>query len=118
MLHITLPNHFLEQEFLVSMEENTDGSVSAKKCLSGDGQIDIDSDEAIAKSAVEFAKKKRAKLGGALGGKKRPAVRSSKQPATANAPETDTISASEDFVAVTLDSQGNVKRVLVGDQEA
>lgn len=50
-------------EFLNSMEEYTEGTISAKKCLSGDGPIEIDSDESAIHAAVAFAKiKKRKKL--------------------------------------------------------
>jgi len=49
----------LGMDFLVLMEESTEGTVSIKKCFSGDGQIDVDSDEAELKGALEFAKKKR-----------------------------------------------------------
>ena len=45
-------------EFLTTMEDMTEGTITRQKCLKGDGPIDIDSDEAVAKAAVEFAKKK------------------------------------------------------------
>lgn len=87
-------------DFLTSMEDSTEGTVNARKCLSGDGQIDIDSDEAVAKHALEFGKKKRSK------------IVSSKKRSLQQQPD---ILADEYFVAVTLDSQGCVKRVFLDD---
>ena len=92
-------------DFLIAMEENTDGTISAKKCLAGDGQIEIDSDEVVAKHALEFAKKKRNKpmihKKRALGAKKQSAPKG--------------ILADEAFVAVKLSSAGTVERVYLDD---
>ena len=93
-------------EFLISMEEITDGTVRAKKCLSGDGQIALDSDDAVANAAVEFAKQKRARAG--LGGKRKLLKSSATQSASSKATLAD-----ENFVAVNFDSQLNVVRVYV-----
>ena len=81
-------------DFLQGMEDATEGTVSVKKCLAGDGQIDIDSDEAIInaeKEMYEMRKAKKAKTGGAGAG-------GSIQP-------TDT------FIGVKFDGVGHVKRV-------
>ena len=43
-------------EFLCLIEECTEGSVNKKKCIAGDGKIEIESDDAVAHSAVQFAK--------------------------------------------------------------
>jgi predicted protein tyrosine phosphatase len=98
-------------DFLMAMEENTEGTVSVKKCLKGDGQIDIDSDEAVVAAAVEYGKKKRA----------RPAASSKRRSVVAKAaPKPSTTSGlapSESFVAVTLDSQGRIQRVHLDDEE-
>ena len=99
-------------DFLMAMEENTDGTVSVKKCLKGDGQIDIDSDEAIVAAAVEYGQKQRArpasyKMKRILGGAKTAPKSSS----------TSGLAASESFVAVTLDSQGRIQRVHLEDAE-
>jgi superfamily II RNA helicase len=99
-------------EFLIAMEENTDGTVSVKKCLKGDGQIDIDSDEAIVAAAIEYSKKKLARP--ALGKKKRTPVAAKTTPKSSTA---SSLPASESFVAVTLDSQGRVQRVHLDDNE-
>lgn len=100
-------------DFLIAMEENTDGTVSVKKCLKGDGQIDIDSDEAIVAAAVEYTKKKLArpisnKMKRSISGVAKTAPKSS----TASS-----LTASESFVAVTLDSQGRIQRVYLEDEE-
>jgi hypothetical protein len=86
------------REFLNNMEEITEGVISAKKCLSGDGQIEIDSDEAIIKTAKAFANKKKERL--------------TKRRTSDLVPQ-----ASESFVAVQLDSQGRVFRVYSNDDE-
>jgi hypothetical protein len=100
-------------DFLISMEESSDGSISMKKCLSGDGPIDVDSDEAVAKGAVAYALKKRSAP--ALTAKKRapPTKKSKLGSAPSNGNEA---LASEDFVAVALTSQGTVSRVMVGEE--
>jgi hypothetical protein len=96
-------------DFLISMEEVTDGTISAKKCLAGDGQIELDSDEAVAKAAIEYAKKKRAGPK-SLGGKKLSFAKTS-----ATTSKSGSIPPSESFVAVLLDSQGCVQRVHLDD---
>jgi hypothetical protein len=101
-------------DFLIAMEENTDGTVSLKKCLKGEGQIDIDSDEAVAANAVAYGKSKRAQP---MVGKKRPLVASKKVPGPAPSSTGSGLPASESFVAVTLDSQGSVHRVHLDNDE-
>jgi hypothetical protein len=93
-------------DFLISMEENTEGTITAKKCLSGDGPIEIDSDEAVAKAAKAYylSKKNRPMLG--AGQKKRVVAKTSK-------PESQgqDFLATESFVAVTLNASGCPERV-------
>ena len=48
-------------DFLQGMEDATEGTVSVKKCLAGDGQIDIDSDEAIINAEKEMYEMRKAK---------------------------------------------------------
>jgi regulator of replication initiation timing len=98
-------------DFLIAMEENTDGTVNVKKCLKGDGQIDIDSDEAIVSAAVEYGMKQRA----------RPASHKMKRisgiaKTASKSSTTSGLTASESFVAVTLDSQGRIQRVHLEDE--
>ena len=100
-------------DFLISMEENTDGSVSLKKCLAGNGQIEIDSDEAVAEGAKAYAKNKRAAPRG-LGGQK--FAKKSKS-SHSNSNDQAGIPPSESFVAVLLNSKGLVQRVHVDDDE-
>ena len=95
-------------DFLYSMEELTEGTISAKKCLTGDGQIELDSDEVTAKRAVEYGKKKRSRPSI---GAKRPIK--SKQVSKSKVPG---IEPTESFVAVLLDTQGSVKRVHIDDE--
>jgi len=89
-------------DFLISMEENTDGTISMKKCLAGDGQIDIESDEKAIKDSKTFAANVRArKARGLSAGKKK---------ATA-----ETVG-DEDFVGIELDSQGNIRRMYMDEE--
>lgn len=99
-------------DFLISMEESSDGSITMKKCLNGDGPIDIDSDEAVAKGAVAFALKKRS---APMLSKKHKAPVSKKLKAPPPGHSGTEALASEDFVAVTLNSQGLVTRVIVNE---
>ena len=92
-------------DFLVTMEENSEGTISLKKCLAGDGQIEIDSDGIVAKSAVAFAKKKKSSLIS-----KKPVMGAGKKKTSA-ASGID-VPHDPNFVAVTLDSQGQVCRVF------
>jgi hypothetical protein len=87
-------------DFLITLEELTDGTVSLKKCQAGDGPIEIECDEACAKLATEFAKKK------------------SNQSGNGKVNKTSAISQSccksfSKFVAVMLDSQGKVQRIQI-----
>ena len=102
-------------EFLNNMEEMTDGTISVKKCLSGDGQICLDSDEVVAKGAIKLAKAKqaRAHLGGGLKNKKR---KIGQQKSGASARPGNSL-ADPSFVAVVLDSQMSIRRVHVDDDE-
>ena len=95
-------------DFLISMEEITEGTITAKSCLRGTGPIDIDSDDAIIKLAKDFATKKSNRTLTSKGeGQK------SKCKPDANNPG---LLASDNFVAVSLDSQGNVKRIQLRDE--
>lgn len=78
--------------FLSSIEDASDGTISKNKCLKGDGQITLDSDETINKAAVAYAKSKK----------------SSKAKKVSLA--------DENFVGVALDSQRMVKRVYVDEE--
>lgn len=95
-------------DFLIAMEENTDGTVSMKKCLKGDGQIDIDSDEVVASGAIEYHKNKKSSGPGLLGKKRK---------FTKAKPTSAGLAPTEDFVAVILDNKGLVQRVHADDAD-
>ena len=78
--------------FLSSLEEISDGTISKKKCLDGDGQIALDSDESINKAAIAYAR--------------------SKKRFKANKVSL----ANESFVGVALDSQRMIKRIHVDEE--
>jgi hypothetical protein len=88
-------------DFLFQMEECTDGSVSMKKCFTGDGVIELDSDEAIIKSAIDYAEKKK------------------KQKLSHGKAATEKLSASippdNNFVAVYLESSLAVRRIYLNE---
>jgi hypothetical protein len=98
-------------DFLIVMEETTDGAVTMKKCMNGDGQIVIDSDEVVAKAAISYAKKKRDSVTNKSTGRSVRAYRS----LAAGKQTMGALLADENLVAVTLDSQGCVKRVYVDE---
>lgn len=79
--------------FLSSLEEISDGTVSKKKCLKGDGQIALDSDESANNAAIAYAKSKK----GFSKAKK-------------------AVLADENFVGVSLDSQQMIKRIYVDEE--
>ena len=99
-------------DFLISLEENTDGNVSAKKCLSGDGQIALDSDEVVAKSAVKYAQGKKCRNSnrGPLKALQQSRLAPKNQDSVSPASLADS-----NFVAVVLDSQNNVSRVYADE---
>jgi hypothetical protein len=115
-------------DFLVGLEENTDGSVQAKACLKGQGQIALDNDEDVASSEKLYAKEKRARGTGLTGGNARSAKKSkchsslgvAKDRSSTTAPDEgvakDSAIADENFVAVLLDSQHAVHRVYVDEK--
>lgn len=90
-------------DFLVSMEEWTDGSITAKKSLAGEGHIELESDELVAKGAVEYARNKSKSR---LGGKKRSHAEIS----------ASKIQPDETFVALLMDKNGELSRVHTTDE--
>ena len=78
--------------FLSTLEEISDGSVSKKKCLLGEGQIALDSDESASRAAIAYSKsKKRLK------------------------PNKVSL-ADNNFVGVILDSQNMIKRIYLEEE--
>lgn len=104
-------------EFLTGLEENTEGTVSRSKCLKGDGQIALDSDEVVADAAVRYARE-RAKVAKASGAYKRKgAVVGRGVGQSKVTTKTDVTKGLEsDLVAVVLDKQLNVVRVYGTDE--
>ena len=95
-------------DFLIMMEECTDGSVTVKKCLKGDSPIEIESDESHLQGALEWAKMKR----------QRQITASSKQYAKKRKKYLDKdegFQPDQTFVGMKLDMKGNCKRVYSDD---
>ena len=84
------------------MEESTEGTISRKKCLKGDGPIDIDSDEAAIQGSIAFAKRKKQRVvgRGSLGGKGSATGRPSLAP-------------DQNFIGVILSALGKPERVML-----
>jgi hypothetical protein len=107
--------------FLVQMEESTDGTVQAKKCLAGDGPMALDSDEAVAKAAIRLAKDKRTRA--ALGASKSAkgggrATKIAKTSASSNGRSGTESLVDKNFVAVLLDpGHSRVERIYIDDDE-
>jgi hypothetical protein len=107
----------LTMEFLISMEESTEGTISAKKCLAGDGQIDIESDESAIKNAIAYGKKKRSMASRPPAKKMKLSKGLGKTTGQAEQSLTSGLTADVNFVAVRLDASGQVARVYLGDDE-
>ena len=94
------------RDFLINFEDVTDGAVSMKKCLKGEGQIEIESDEATLAICREYKAKQRSM---ALSGKKIMKKRGALVSKVSAKKDTGPV-ADENFIGVTLTSQGTVKR--------
>jgi hypothetical protein len=89
------------------MEESTEGTISLKKCLKGEGALEIDSDEAAIKGATAFAQRKRPKVSrgmsaGKSGGK--------------SIGEISGLSPDEKLIGVQLGAQGRPERVFLPEE--
>ncbi|KAL7550777.1 hypothetical protein ACHAWF_013987 [Thalassiosira exigua] len=93
-------------EFISMMEESTEGTITLKKCLKGDGPIDIDSDEAAIKGAIAFAKRPRARV--SLAGRGGTKGKSGEGGGG--------IAADPNFVGVKLGAQGKPERVFMSEE--
>ena len=93
----------LTTDFLLLIEESTEGTVSMKKCLNGDGQIYMEGDDYAIQQAREAAKAKTKKKFGV----KRPIKLASKS-TLSNENKTNH---TESFVGVKLDNIGNISRI-------
>jgi hypothetical protein len=81
-------------DFLSNMEECTEGTISVKKCLTGSGQIDIESDENAVKEAKEMD-----------------ALKKKRKPMKATGSKGNETKSSPAFIAVTLGPKGVIQRV-------
>jgi hypothetical protein len=103
------------QLLIISVLKNTDGSIRAKKCLSGDGQIALDSDEIVSRVAVEYAKQKQVRAATDSSNKRRKVGRMGGGVKSSFVASKAASLADDNFVAVVLDSQGSVSRVYAHD---
>jgi hypothetical protein len=95
-------------DFLTSMEENSDGQICRAKCLKGDGPITIDSDEMVAKDALQYAKERK-KQATKTGGLPYKPMKNLKGGGNTHGPAQEGLSS--DLVAVSLDSQLHIIRI-------
>ena len=108
----------MNMDFLFLMEDVTEGTITVKKCMSGDGQIELDSDEAVIKSANAFVKQKKERK--AMMGNKRSmsrcvvrgGIKKRKQENTKKLICKSDVVADESFIGVKLDGQ-KVERVYL-----
>ena len=87
-------------EFITNMEESTEGAITLKKCLKGEGALEIYCDEAAIKGVIAFGQRpaKRPKvIRGSLGGK--------------NGEESAGMRPDNSFIGVQLSAQGRLERV-------
>ncbi len=95
-------------EFISNMEESTEGTISLKKCLKGEGALEIDSDEAAIKGATAFAQRKRPKVSRGMSAGKSSGKRAGES--------TDGVSPDENFIGVQLGAQGRPERVFLPEE--
>ncbi len=96
-------------DFLNTMEDCTEGTISAKKCLAGNGQIEVESDDAIIKHAKAVYSNR------SSNGNKRRLIGKNKQGKGVSGSET-TVQALESFVGVKLGPNNTVERIIVEDK--
>lgn len=90
--------------FLSALEENTDGAVTIQKSLSGDGPLQLDSDEAVVKAELGLAKQKAEKRKQGPSNVRATMKKQKKEPSLSS-------SLSSGLVAVRLAKGGKVERV-------
>ena len=90
-------------DFLDTMEDVTEGMVSAKKCLAGDGQFELESDEMAIKGALATRQARLKKVG--VGMKRKGGSCGLRMG-----------EGSEDFVGVRMNKSGKISRVYVDAQ--
>ena len=98
-------------DFLNMMEDSTEGTISAKKCLSGNGQIDVESDDMIVKQAKAVYSNrnnnpnKRRKV---MVGNHNNIAATSKRNEFGNG-----VQALESFIAVKLGPKNKIQRIII-----
>jgi hypothetical protein len=108
----------MTMDFLIGMEEMTDGAIIAKKCLAGLDPLSLESDEEIIKQAKEnyFNKKMRVASGRkGLGGNLK-MLNANKGGVGGDVGLKSSGLADPAFIGVRLDSQGAVERVYAEDE--
>lgn len=95
-------------EFILRMEDATDGTINMKKIAKGDGPIEIETDEAAIKGAKAWGSRKKAKIVSKSGGLK---PRNG-----ASAPSTALVG-DENLIGVVLDAKGVPQRVFLNEKE-
>lgn len=92
-------------QFISMMEESTEGTITLKKCLKGEGALEIDSDEAAIKGATAFAQRKRPNISrGSLSGG-----------GAKSGEENDSLHPDSNFIGVVLNALGKPERVFLND---
>ena len=94
-------------DFLITMEECTEGSVSISKAMAADGPMELDSDEAIIKGAILFTKQRR------NGKRPRSNMTSSRLKVGDKNNNNSEISANPAFIGIRIDRQGKTERVYL-----
>ncbi len=94
-------------EFIMNMEDATEGTISVKKALSGDGPMEIDSDESAIKGALAYAKRKKSR--GSVGSGKKPGAKRDSEGGNCG------LLPNPGFVGVKMNSQGLVERVYADE---
>ena len=95
-------------EFILRMEDATDGTINMKKIAKGDGPIEIETYEAAIKGAKAWGSRKKAKIVSKKGGLK---PRNG-----ASAPSTALVG-DENLIGVVLDAKGVPQRVFLNEKE-
>ena len=96
-------------EFILRMEEATDGTINMKKIAKGDGPIEIETDEAAIKGAKAWGSRKKAKIVSKPKGGLKPRNGASASSAA--------LVGDENLIGVVLDAKGVPQRVFLNEKE-
>ncbi len=95
-------------EFILRMEDATDGTINMKKIAKGDGPIEIETDEAAIKGAKAWGSRKKAKIVSKNGGLK---------PRNGASASSAALVGDENLIGVMLDAKGVPQRVFLNEKE-